>query len=297
MIDSLNQKFGSDKVKFFHGSGDLIFVSISNAFAAAEICLHGAHVTSFKPHNKQPMIWVSDECVYKEGTVIRGGIPVCWPWFGAHPHDKTKPSHGFVRNRYWNVKSVTETDTETILTFFLTDDESTRQHWDYSFEVNLTVKISDKLEVNLTTVNTDVKPLTVGGALHTYFPVSKISDISVSGLADRSYADALQGMKQLIQDGHIIFTGEVDRVYLNTPDTCKIDDPAFAENICIAKQGSNSTVVWNPWKDKAAGLSGFGNDEYHDMVCIETTNALEDVYKVNPGETHSLSATIYLSDK
>lgn len=297
MINSLNQKFGCSKVKFFEGSGGLRFVSIANDHATAEICLHGAHITSFKPHDKQPMIWVSDDSIYQEGTPIRGGIPVCWPWFGAHPEDKTKPSHGFVRNRYWDVKSVHESEGETVLTFSITDDENSRKVWDYSFEVNLTVKVSDKLEIELKTHNTDEKALTVGGALHSYFPVSNISDISIKGLCQRIYVDALQQMQKFTQDDGIVFDKEVDRVYLDSPDTCKIDDPAFAEKICIAKKGSNSTVVWNPWIDKSVELSGFANDDFKEMVCVETTNALDDVYTIEPGETHSLCATIYLTDK
>lgn len=236
----------------------------------------------------------SVKSAFSKGTAIRGGIPVCWPWFGAHPSDSSKPSHGFVRNRYWNVKSVEESENETVITFFLKDDETTRAVWDYAFEVNLEVKISDKLQVNLISKNLDDKPFTVGGALHTYFPVSEVSDISIKGLENVTYVDALQEMKEIKQDGAIAFAEEVDRVYIETPDTCKIVDPAFNNLIKVSKSGSQSTVIWNPWIEKAKRLPGYGDEEYHNMVCIETTNALKDVYEVQPGESHTMTQVIEL---
>ena len=294
MINDLNTQFGTENVQFYVGEGELAFVKITNNSATAEISLHGAHVTSFIPNGKRETIWVSKECIYKEGTAIRGGIPVCWPWFGAHPSDSSKPSHGFVRNRYWNVKSVEESENETVITFFLKDDETTRAVWDYAFEVNLEVKISDKLQVNLISKNLDDKPFTVGGALHTYFPVSEVSDISIKGLENVTYVDALQEMKEIKQDGAIAFAEEVDRVYIETPDTCKIVDPAFNNLIKVSKSGSQSTVIWNPWIEKAKRLPGYGDEEYHNMVCIETTNALKDVYEVQPGESHTMTQVIEL---
>lgn len=294
MINGLNTQFGTRNVQFYIGEGELVFVKITNNSATAEISLHGAHVTSFMSKGKRETIWVSKECIFKEGTAIRGGIPVCWPWFGAHPSDSSKPSHGFVRNRYWNVKSVEESGNETVITFFLKDDETTRAFWDYAFEVNLEVKISDKLEVNLISKNLDNKPFTVGGALHSYFPVSEVSDISIQGLENVTYVDALQEMKEVKQNGAIIFAEEVDRVYIETPDTCEIVDPAFNDLIKVSKSGSQSTVIWNPWIEKAKRLPGYGDEEYHNMVCIETTNALKDVYEVQSGESHTMTQVVEL---
>lgn len=294
MIDSLNTQFGSENVTFYKGQGDLIFVKIRSNSATASISLHGAHIISFIPNGRRDTLWVSQECIFKAGTAIRGGIPVCWPWFGAHPSDSSKPSHGFVRNRYWNVKSVEEEKDQTVITFFLKDDEKTRTVWDYSFEVNLEVKLSDKMEVNLISRNFGDKPFTVGGALHSYFSVSEVADISIKGLESVNYVDALQDMQTAKQDGAITFKEEVDRVYIDTPHTCAIIDPAFNDSIKVSKSGSQSTVIWNPWIEKAKRLPGYGDEEYHNMVCIETTNALKDVYEVQPGAVHTMTQVIEL---
>ena len=306
MIEKLNQEFAIDgQLRFVEGPGGFIFAEIDNTYAKASIALHGAHVTSFIPKGEKPVIWTSPSAIYKKGKAIRGGIPVCWPWFSAHPDDSTKPSHGFVRNRNWEVvkteavvASLTDSSREpyTRVVFQLTDTEEMRTLWPHAFKVQLAVCVGSKLTVSLTTTNTDNSSFMVGGVLHSYFSIADISETIITGLEATSFIDSLDGMKKKQEATPIEFTREVDRVYVNTTEPTLIHDCSNSRIIRVEKSGSDSTVVWNPWKEIATNMADMNDDGYKEMVCVETTNALEDLYSLNPGESHTLRAIISSED-
>ena len=264
-------------------------IRISNAHATATIALHGAHVIDYIPRDHQPVIFTSVKAQFKEGKAIRGGIPVCWPWFGAHPTDSSKPAHGFARNRFWKLTSSNSHKNYTEATFEL--DTQAQGIWETDSNLKLTVQVGAELKLELTSCNTGSEDITVGGALHSYFCVGDISQTELTGLEDTPYLNALDGADYR-QTGSIHFSQETDQVYKNTSSTVVIHDPVFQRNITIEKSGSQSTVVWNPWIDKTAAFADMEDSEYHDFVCVETANALEDVYLLKPGASHTLGTTI-----
>lgn len=293
-LQAMNGQFGLvDQLHFETGAGDLVFAHIRNNHATATIALQGGHVLSYQPHNQQPVLWVSGQSSYKAGKAIRGGIPVCWPWFGPHPTNPSLPAHGFARTTEWQVVGTqVSTDGATQLRLELSDSEQTRGIWPHAFRLTMTVTVGRELQVELVSFNPGDEPFTYGGALHSYFQVSDVTKIAIDGLDGATYIDQLQAHERFIQRGPIIINGEVDRIYQATEATCVIDDLGLQRRVVVAKEGSSSTVVWNPWIAKAQRMADFGDDEYRGMVCIETANAADDVVTVASGNSHRLRATI-----
>lgn len=277
----------------FRDENGFTYIDVNNRHATACFCTHGAHALSYVPHGQKPVLWLSDHAAFRAGKAIRGGIPICWPWFGSHPSDDSLPSHGFARTSEWELVAVSGSEEVTELTFELTDSEVSREIWDWQFRLRLCATIGSVLTVALTTENNDQKPMPLTQALHSYFTVSDIVNLAVSGLENTDYLDQVGETQRKTQVGSITFEGEVDRDYLDTQSECVIHDSGFKRQIHIAKEGSNSTVVWNPWIDKAARMADFGDDEYRTMVCVETTNATEfDTVLLQSGAVHTLSATL-----
>ncbi len=297
ITDNLNTQFGiADHVSFQNGNGNLPKAVITNQFATAEVYLHGAHVTAYQPHDAEPIIWMSSLSPFQTEAAIRGGIPVVWPWFGSHPTDERKPQHGFVRTMAWSVVATAALpDRSTQLRLQVTDNEATRAMWPHAFELELAVTVGPQLRVDLISRNTGTDLMTVGGALHTYFTVGNIDEITIAGLNDKAYLDKPDNYVRKEQSGPIHIMGEVDRVYLDTVDECTIIDLAMARKIHVAKAGSRTTVVWNPWRERAAQMADLPNDGYRTMVCVETVNAVDDVYQVRPGAEHLLSQIVSVS--
>ncbi len=292
-ITELNGQFGIDGIVEFIEKNGLICISVTNAFARSEIYLHGAHVASFIPEGGQDVLWMSKSSYFESNRPIRGGIPVCWPWFGAHLTNETKPSHGFARLAGWDVLETTmQENGSTQITLGLVSSMQTLQIWPYEFELKSIITVGEKLEIELITINQNGSPIEISSALHSYFNISNIANITISGLENGHYIDSLDENKEKIQDGQITFDREVDRVYINTEDACTIADPGMNREIIVDKNGSRSTVVWNPWIDKAQRMPDFGDDEYSNMVCVETTNALNDMITIYPGGQHSLKAIL-----
>lgn len=292
-ITELNGKFGIDSIVEFIEKNGLICVSVTNALGRSEIYLHGAHVASFIPEGGQDMLWMSKSSYFEVNRPIRGGIPVCWPWFGAHLTDENKPSHGFARLADWEVLESKMLDNgSTQITLGLSSSMQTLQIWPYEFELQSIITIGKNLEIELITANSDNSPIEISSALHSYFNISNIANIAISGLENGHYIDSLDDDKEKVQEGQITFDREVDRVYINTEDACTITDSDMNREIVVGKTGSRSTVVWNPWIDKAQRMPDFGDDEYSNMVCVETTNALNDMITVYPGGKHSLKAIL-----
>ena len=294
-LAALNSRFGIDgHVVFREGPGGLTVADVSNEAGRAEIALFGGHVMRFQPAGHRDVLWMSRESVFQVGEPIRGGIPVCWPWFGGHPSDPGKPTHGFARRFLWEAAGSASMGADrTQLTLQFRDTDETRAMWDHAFETRLAVTVGSELSVSLTVRNGGTDAFTCTGALHTYFSVSHIADVSVSGLEGTAYIDTVGGANERsVQNGPITFAGETDGVFLDTTTECVIHDPTWGRRIRIAKEGSRSTVVWNPWAAKSKRMPDFGDDEYVDMLCVETANAVDDSVMLAPGETHCLLAVI-----
>ncbi|MEO0416449.1 MAG: D-hexose-6-phosphate mutarotase [Verrucomicrobiota bacterium] len=295
-IDELNASFAiSDHLTWVEGPGGLPIARANFGHAETEISLHGAHVLSFKIDG-EPIIWLSKEAVFNGKKAIRGGVPVCWPWFADHPTDADKPAHGVARTSEWRALKTEQLDDGIALELGLTDSEQTREVWDHAFELRLSVELkADSLTVTLTSTNIDSIPLEFGCALHTYFAISGVHSAYISGLENVGYIDSIDNDQRKVLADAIHIDREVDRIYTQTESAVLIHDPDWDRTIRIDKTGSASTVVWNPWIDKAARMSDFGDDEYLGMVCVETTNAADDVRTVAAGESHTISQTISLA--
>jgi len=270
-------------------SGYPVFI-IKNKSCTAKVALHGAHLFDWTPMGHEPVIYNSPEAIYREGKAIRGGIPICWPWFNAHPTDSSLPSHGIARNRFWEFLAAEETGEETTLTFRLTSSKETKIIWPYDFQVTAKITLGTEATISLTTENTGSQKFTVGGALHTYLHVNNINDTTITNLDGKAYLDTVGENTERIQSGDITFTGEVDRIYQNTSEIIRVVDKK--RTISVDRIGSNTAVIWNPWIEKAAGLGDLPNEAYTDFVCVEAANAHSDVHVLLPSKRHLLSTTI-----
>ncbi len=280
-------------VSFIVGQGGLITAKVSNQWADGEMTLAGGHVSSFQIKNQEDLLWMSPKSAHIIGQAMRGGIPVCWPWFGPHPSEpKSKPMHGFARTALWSMAETRALpDGATLVQMRLNDDENTRALWPHAFELDMEVIFGQMLTVTLIVRNPGSEPFQFTSALHHYFKVADVSQIHVSGLDECDYLDKTEQYARKHQEGDIHFNGWVDRIYLDTTADCVIHDPGFQRKIRISKEGSRTTVVWNP-AEKAAIMPdvGLGNEVY--FVCVETANAADDIITVAAGGEHRLTAYI-----
>ncbi|WP_026370490.1 D-hexose-6-phosphate mutarotase [Kallotenue papyrolyticum] len=293
-IEQLNQRYAiADHLRFLAGPGGLALAQVRNRHATAHITLQGGQVLSFQPHGQAPVLFVSRHSRYQPGTPIRGGIPICWPWFGPHPNAADLPAHGFVRLRAWQVSDTAATpDDATQLRLELTDSPDTRRCWPHAFRLGLLITIGPALHVDLRIENTDRQPWLCTGALHSYLRVGDVSRITITGLEAIAYIDKVAQGALRTQVGSIRITEETDRIYLDTPATCTVSDPLLQRRLVIEKRGSLATVVWNPWHDKAQRLPDLGDDEYQQMICVEAANVADHAMQLAPGATHTLGTTI-----
>ncbi|GAC1437027.1 MAG: D-hexose-6-phosphate mutarotase [Chloroflexota bacterium] len=294
VIEDLTTRFAiPGHLSFEAGPGDLPVAAVQTPHAHARIALQGATVIGYQRRDHDPLLWVSRHSAYADDRAIRGGIPICWPWFGPHPTNTALPSHGFARTRPWTLLGTAVAgDGSTEVRLGLRDQEATRALWPHAFALELVVVVGASLRVSLTARNTGSAAFTCGGALHTYFLVGDVTALTIDGLDGCAYVDQVDGHRAGVQHGPLTISGETDRVYQGTTAPCTFDDPVLRRRVTVAKSGSHSTVVWNPWHDKAARLPDMGDDEYPHMVCVEVANALDDVVTVAPGGEHRLEAVI-----
>ncbi len=290
----LNERFAiPGRVKFDIGPGNTPVATLSHSDGSATVSLHGGHVTSYQPAGHKEVLWISRLAKHQPGKAIRGGIPICWPWFADHPTDPEKPAHGVVRGEMWQVHDTGTLDGDQVqIRLTMTDSIQTRTIWPHPFQVTVAVTMGRRLGVEVVGVHGGDHSAVFGGALHCYFAVQSVGHITIQGLEGRSYIDKIDSSKRKIQQGPVTITDETDRIYVDTPGQCVIEDPQMGRRIHIAKTNSRSTVIWNPWSDKAARMTDFGDDEYHKMVCVETANALDDVMTLAPGQAHRMGTQI-----
>jgi D-hexose-6-phosphate mutarotase len=297
-LTELNERFAiGNHVQFKEIAEGIIAAEVANHHALANIVLQGAHIATFQPRGEEPVIWLSPHAKFAPSKSIRGGVPICWPWFGPHKTDSKLPGHGFARTVPWDVlETKALADGTTFLRFGLVENDTTRAQWPLASSVELHVTVGKALRVELSTTNTGSAPFELGEALHTYFQISDVEKMTIRGLEDCAYLDKVQDFAHCTQKDCIVIESEVDRVYINTAADCVIEDKGLKRAIRIAKQGSMSTVVWNPWTEKADKMGDFGENGHRSMVCVESGNAMENVVRLAPGESHKLVA-VYSVEK
>ena len=297
-IDELDEKFSIEgEVGFAELENDLVFITVSNKYADADICLYGAHVTSFRPRNTMDILWMSTDSLFEVGKPIRGGIPVCFPWFGPHKTDPEKPQHGFARLMYWDVlETAVKPNGETLIRLQLCSSEETKAYWSHDFCAEMTITVGLTLVVNLKVTNTSSEPFQYGCALHSYYSLSALESLSIEGLQGTTYYNQLSGENGIQEEEALEITGPLTRHYLNTETPVIIADSAFRRRIKVDKSGSKVTTVWNPGAETCAKIGDMPDDGYETFVCVEATNAFDYPVKLAAGESFETSAIIGLEE-
>jgi D-hexose-6-phosphate mutarotase len=268
-------------------------LSLATPAGEARLFLQGAQVVHFQPVGERPILWTSGHSRFETGKAIRGGVPICFPWFGPKAGDAGAPQHGYARGLPWTMRSVDPSPEGLTAVLDLPPDIVARAGSATSLAASLAVTVGRSLRLSLTVANRGATPEWFEAALHTYLAVSDVRSIRIHGLEGAGYVDKTAEMaRRRGEEEPFGIRAETDRVYVGTAAAVTVEDPGWNRRIGIAKSGSASTVVWNPWIDKARAMSDFGDDEWTAMVCVETANALDDALTLAPGASHVLTATI-----
>jgi len=293
----LNKQFGIKDIVIFNkeDNEELTFININNTFGTAKISLYGAQILSYIPKGQQDVLWLSPKTAFKQGKAIRGGIPLCFPWFGPHVTDKTKPQHGFARTSNWQVQSINQQDNgATKVVLMLEQSDDSLALWPYCFNAIVEFEIGDSLKVSFIVTNTDHQKFEYSDALHTYFNISNIDDIKIDGFDNATYYEAF-GNELLLQSTFALHPGEENnRRYVNHTTETVIIDPGFNRTIHADKAGSKVTVVWNPGLVTSQKIGDMHPEGYKNFICAEPANAYAgvDMIELEPGKSFTLSTTI-----
>jgi glucose-6-phosphate 1-epimerase len=264
------------------GTG-LPLLVVESKLCSAVISLQGAHLLEFKTTDGDPLLWISPNCDFTPGTALRGGVPLCLPWFGPNQADPSKPKHGFARNKYWELSEAhLLADNSVELHFLLVSDANELFPHDFSAELRMTLGNSAKLE--LTINNTDNDDFSCSWAMHNYHRISSLATVQVSGLAERSYLDNFENHAEKYQSGDVNFPGPVDRVYPG------IENPVIIEStprIQITHHNCPSVIVWNPGKEAAAKITDIGEGQEQFYICVERGAVLSEQWHIAAGTSKS----------
>jgi glucose-6-phosphate 1-epimerase len=245
-------------------------------------------------------VFLSPRAVFARDKAIRGGVPVCFPWFGPHPTDPAKPQHGFARTHAWDVASTAQDapqdpEGDTRIVFRLVSGPDTRALWDAEFSARLTVVLGATLEMSFEVENTSQQPFVYEAALHAYLGIGDIARVSVHGLEATRFLDKTDGGREKRSaDAPLVFDGEVDRTFLDTTASCTVHDPVLNRQIRIDKVASGATVVWNPGLAKGQAMADLG-DAWNRFVCVETANCGPQAVRLAPGGRHTMTSRITAS--
>ncbi len=290
-IQQLNAAFGiADQVKFIEVKGGLHFIQVNNKKASALISVYAGQVLSFKPVTEtEDILFFSDNAFFIEGKAMRGGIPICWPWFGDAPEGADLPAHGFVRNNIWNVSEVDALqngDTKISLEFI--DSEMTRELWPHNFKLVLEIIVGESLSLNLRTKNTGKQTLSITEALHTYFNVGDSSQVKILGLEKTEYLDKAEEFVKVCQVGAITVEQAMDHIHTGDGRNLTISDSVLNRNIKITSSGNANVVVWNPGPEGAEKMQDLNSEDYKNFVCVEIANTASNSVKIQPGQEYNM---------
>jgi D-hexose-6-phosphate mutarotase len=286
-----NRFVDCDYIIFEQTERDVVLIRINHPQATATISLQGGQVLEWRPTSQaEAVLWRSDSTHWLPNRAIRAGVPICWPWFGAHPTEQSAPAHGYARLCDWEVAAISigpSGAVEIDLCMVPTHEAATQ------FALNaclaIRISVSEVLSISLTTTNTGEDPIIITEALHAYFKVGEIGDIQIDGLDGGGYIDLIDKNVRKVQVGSVRFAGETGKVFLNTLKDCLIIDRALERTIRIEKSGSHSTIVWNPWLETGSKMNDLGPVAWQKMICVESANALDNIVTLEPGAQHTLS--------
>lgn len=290
--DELNKTFGlGGKVRFITENKLIKFIATSKT-SVLEGYLQGAHVTSFIPNDCTEVLWLSPLAKFEQGKAIRGGIPICWPWFGKHPVNTSLSQHGFARNSLFEVVQTAELNNGDLqLTLAMQQSEESLRLWPYKFKLNLIITLGSSLSIELETKNTDTQIITLTEAIHSYFAIRDIATTQLQGLANTPYYDQLLETDSRQSNLTAEFTEEVDRIYRAPANDLFILREGLA-NTRLQQVHGNAVVVWNPWIEKSKSMGDFPDNGYTQMLCVEAANTRYASINLAPGECHSIKQII-----
>jgi len=284
-VEELNELFSLDDWLSFetHPSG-LILGRVKTPVCYAEFLLYGAHVLSYRPVGQpSSILFLSDQVIFERGKPIRGGIPICFPWFGSHEKDPSLPAHGWARTQEWEVIETAQADNRVIVRLLLSQD---------GFEVTCELSFGTELSLDLDVLNSSSGAQSFEVALHTYFQISSIDDVEILGLEGIPFFDQLKNRTEHGSADVIRFTEETDRIYQGCAERITLSERNRELKIVTVPRGAKSTIVWNPWVDKSKRMVDFGDDEYTRMCCIETANVRANRIELESGQSHTTGLTI-----
>lgn len=289
MTSKYAKQFDVEGVKFTTRDG-VELIHIENKFAKATITTYGATVLSFIPDGQRDLLWVSNSAVYDGTKPVRGGVPVCWPWFGAAAK-KGGPAHGFVRNMVWQLEKVAQLESgETRVLLACRSNDETLKIWPHEFELKLCVQINSNLTITLTTVNMSEEAIEITEALHTYFSVANPVGMLIKGLEESTHLDKLvSNAPAEIQKEVLALNPPKDSVYLNQTANVVIVDADNSREIEIEKRHSQSSVVWNPGPEIVKGFADIDDQAWLEFACVESGNVLDNTVSVPRYSEHLLS--------
>ena len=296
-IAELDRQFGMPGIaRVIAGNGGLVKVAINTGETAGDIYLHGAHVTSWQPRGAEEVLFVSSKSRWEDGRAIRGGVPICFPWFADKTDDPTAPAHGFVRTKTWQLESIAQAPDAVTVSMVTKSNDATKRWWPADFQLAFRATFGSELNLELVARNTGTTSLRFEEAMHAYFRVGQVEEVQLQGLNSVHYLDKTDSNRAKTQQGPIVILSETDRVYLDTKSAIELEDHALRRRIDVAKENSCTTVVWNPWTEKSKALSDFGDDEWMQMLCIETSNISDFAVELAPGQHHGMKASVRVAD-
>ena len=292
-ISELEDRFGIPGVaRVCEGNGGLPRVTLANSQAQGEIYLHGAHVTSWRPSGQGEVLFLSSKSGWQEGQAIRGGIPVCFPWFRAKVGNPRAPAHGFARTRNWELESIVENNAGITVTMFFDSDDQSRSWWPSEFRLLHRATFGSELTLELVCTNTGTAPLRFEEALHTYNRVSEVDCVRLQGLDRTCYLDNTDSNREKTQLGEVMITSQTDNAFLHTEGAVDLIDPKLGRRIRLRKANSSTTVVWNPWREAAGAFRDLGDGEWKRFLCVEASNIMNAAVTLAPGQEHKMTAVI-----
>lgn len=292
-VTELDRRFGIPEIaRVCGGDGGLARVDITSRLAHGQIYVHGAHVTSWRPEGSEEVLFLSTKSRWEEGQAIRGGIPICFPWFRGKADDPHAPAHGFVRTRSWQLYSIVENNAGIAVTMFAQSDEGTRHWWPGEFRLVHRATFGPELKLELTCINTGKTPFRFEEALHTYNRVADVSNVRLHGLDGTSFLDNTDSNNEKTQRGDLTVASQTDDAFINNQKAVDLLDPKMRRRIRLQKANSSTTVVWNPWEEGASRLRDLGEGEWKNFLCVEASNIIGDRVTLGPAQEHTMSALL-----
>jgi len=279
------------RVEIVRGHGGLPLVKVRTLWSAAEIYLNGAHVSAFKKTGEPPLIFMSRKSYFAPGKAIRGGVPICFPWFGNRDGE---PSHGFARSTEWELVNTKAAADGVVTVHFALPGIAANSSWNL-LRTEFIVTVADTLTMELTTANESCDgAIEIENCLHTYFQVGDIGAVSIHGLEGAAFLDFAAGdtgTRKAGENSPIKIQRETNRTYIDTTSAVEIRDENLQRTIRVEKSNSNSTVVWNPWTTQKLP-DDFDPAEHRHMVCVESGNVKQNKISLAPGQETSLKVVL-----